>query len=71
MSFPCIQFKCLFDPYRDRTLSDATIPGQCGPESDGNEGVLRISQSFSITRGSPSDCLISYTGHSLAGFYPL
>ena len=26
----------------DRTLSSATIPGQSGPGSDGNEGVLRI-----------------------------
>ena len=26
----------------DRTLSGATTPGQSGPGSDGNEGVLRI-----------------------------
>ena len=32
----------------DRTLSGATTPGQSGPESDGNEGVLRIPQSSSI-----------------------
>ena len=44
----------------DRTLSDATIPGQSRPGSDGNEGVLRISQSSSITGTSPSDCLVSY-----------
>ena len=26
----------------DRTLSDATTPGQSVPESNGNEGVLHI-----------------------------
>ena len=43
----------------DRTLSGATIPGQSGPGSTGNEGVLRIPQSPSITGTSPSDCLES------------
>ena len=33
----------------DRVLSGATIPGQSGPGSDGNEGVFRIPQSPSIT----------------------
>ena len=33
--------------------------------SDGNNGVLRIAQSSSITGTSPSDCLVSYLGHSL------
>ena len=33
----------------DRTLSGATTPGQNGPWSDGNEGVLCIPQSSSIT----------------------
>ena len=51
-------------------LSSATNPGQSGPGSDGNEGVLRIPQSFIITGTSPSDCLVSYLGHSLEGFYP-
>ena len=32
---------------------------------DGNEGVLRILQSSSITGASPSDCLVSYPGHLL------
>ena len=41
----------------DRTISDATTPGQSGPGSDANEGVVRIPQSFSITGASPSDCL--------------
>ena len=49
----------------DGTLSGATIPGQSELVSDGNEGVLRILQSSSITDVSPSDCLVSYTGHSL------
>ena len=31
----------LFNP-QIGTLSDATTPGQSGPGSDGNEGVLRI-----------------------------
>ena len=37
----------------DRTLSGLTNPGQSGPESDGNEGVLCISGT------SPPDCLVS------------
>ena len=47
-----------------------TTPGQNGPATNGNEGVLRILQISSITWISPSDCLLSYTGHSLAGVYP-
>ena len=31
----------------DRTLLSATTPGQSGPGSDGNKGVLRILQSSS------------------------
>ena len=46
-------------------LSGATIPGQSGPGSNGNEGVLRIPQNLSITGTLPSDCLVSYPGHSL------
>ena len=44
----------------DRTLSGATTPGLSGPESDGNEGVLRIPQSSSITGTSALDYLVSY-----------
>ena len=44
--------------------------GQSGPGNNGNKGVLRIPQSSSITGTSPSDCLVSYTGHSLGGSYP-
>ena len=43
------------------------LRGQGGPGSDGNEGVLRIPQSFSTAGTSPSDCLVSYPGHSLRG----
>ena len=54
----------LFNPYI-RPLSGATTPDQSGPGSDGNKGVLRIAQSTSITGTSPSDCLVSYPGHTL------
>ena len=46
----------------DRILSCAITLGQSGPGSDANEEVLRIPQSSSITRTSPSDCLVSYPG---------
>ena len=49
----------------DRTLSGATTPDECGPSSNDNEGVFRIPQTFCITGVSPSDCLVSYPGHSL------
>ena len=49
----------------DRALPCATTPGQSGPGSDGNKGVLRIPQSSNITGASPSDYLVSYPGHSL------
>ena len=49
----------------DRILSGATTQGQSGLGSDGNEGVLRIPQSFIITRTSRSDSLVLYPGHSL------
>ena len=55
----------------DRTLSSATTPGQNGPGSDGNERVFHIPQSSSITGTSPSDCLVSYLGHSLGAGLPL
>ena len=46
----------------DRTLSGVTTPGQSGLGSNGNEGVLRIPQSYSITEASSSDYLVSYIG---------
>ena len=44
----------------DRTLSGANTPAQIGPVNNGNEGVLHIPQSSSITGTSPSDSLVSY-----------
>ena len=38
---------------------------------DGNERVLYIPQSSSITGTSPSDCLVSYPGYSLGEVLPL
>ena len=49
----------------DRTLSGANTPGQSGPGSDGYEVVLHIPKSSNITGASPSDCLVSYPGHSV------
>ena len=50
----------------------ATTSGQSGPGSNGNEGVLCIHQSSSITGTLPSDCLESYLGYSLGeGLTPL
>ena len=69
MSFVCTEFKCqtvLFETI-DRTVSRATTPGQSRPRSNGNEGILCIPQSFSVTGPSSSDCLISYTRHSFGG----
>ena len=51
------------------TLSGTTTPGQSRPGSDGNNGVLHIPQSSSITEASPSDYLVSYPGHSLGELY--
>ena len=51
----------------DRTLSGATIPDLNETGSNGNEWVFYIPQSSSITGTSPSDCLVSYLGHSLGG----
>ena len=54
----------------DTTVSGATILDQSEPRSNGNEGVLCISQSFSITGASASDFLVSYAEHLLGEFYP-
>ena len=53
----------------DRTLSGVTILSHSEPVSDGNEGVLRIPQSSSISGSSPSDCLVSYPGHLWEGVF--
>ena len=57
--------------YLLRALSGATTLGHSGPGSGGNEGVLLIPQSSSITGTSPLDCLVSYLGHSLGKVLPL
>ena len=49
---------------KDRTLSDATTPGQSGPGSNGNQGMLHILQSSGITETSPSDWLVGFNGIS-------
>ena len=49
----------------DKSLSDATTLRQSGPGSDGKKGVFCFSQSYSISGAPPSDCLVSYLGHSL------
>ena len=54
----------------DRTLSGSTIQSQSGPVSNGNEGVLHIPQSSSITGASLSDCLVSYLGQFSGESYP-
>ena len=53
----------------NRTLSGVTTLGQSEPGSNGNEGVLCIPQSCSITGASPSDCLVLYPRHSLGKSY--
>ena len=47
--------------------SGATILGQSEPDTNDNDGVLRILQSPSITGTSRSNCLVSYPGHLLGG----
>ena len=54
----------------DKTLSGATTLDQSGlGANEDTERVLHIPQSFSITGASPSDCLVSYPGHSLRESY--
>ena len=43
-----------------RTRSSATTSDHGGPGSDGNEWLLHIPLSSSITGTSPSDCFVSY-----------
>ena len=58
-SIVCAQFKC------QTVLSGATTPCQSEPRGNGNEEVLSIPQSSSITGASPPDDLMSYPGHLL------
>ena len=47
------------------------LRARVGSGSDGNEGLLHIPQSSSITGTSASDCLVSHLGHSsVGGSYP-
>ena len=54
----------------NRALSGATTLSHSGLGSNGNEGVLCILQSPSITETSPPDFLVSYTGLWWWGSYP-
>ena len=51
----------------DRTFLGATTMGQSESGSDGNERVLHILQSSSITEASLSVYLMSYPGHLFCG----
>ena len=57
----------VFDPWR---VPYQGLSGQSWPGNDCNQGVLRNPQSSCITGTSPSDCLVSYPGHSFGDFYP-
>ena len=48
----------------DRIPWCATPLGHSGTGSNGNKGVIWIPPNSSITGTAPSDCLVSYTGHS-------
>ena len=48
-----------------QTQSGAITSGQSPPGSNANKGILRILQTSIVTEASPSECLVSYTGHSL------
>ena len=55
----------------ERTQSGSATPRQSGSRSNGNEGVLHILE-ISKAGASPSDGLMSYTGHLLGtGLTPL
>ena len=51
----------------DRTLSGAITPDLRKPGSDGNEGILCIPQSSSITGALSSNYFVLYAEHSLVG----
>ena len=48
---------------------DRIRPDQNLPRRNGNDRVFRITQSSNITEASPSDCFVSYPGHSLGESY--
>ena len=51
------------------SLSGATSPGQNEPGRYGYKTVLRIPDISSITEATPSDCSVTYPGHSLGESY--
>ena len=53
----------------DRALSDATNPGLMGSGINGNEGLFHIPE-ISKIGASPSNCSMSYPGHSLGETFP-
>ena len=55
----------------DRALSGATTLDQSGTGSNGNEGVLRMPKSPSITWTSLSDCQMQDTHLVMVGVLPL
>ena len=59
-SFTCTQCKCqtVSGKYPWERFDPLIRPCQSGPGSNGNEGVVHISQSFR-TETSPLDCLVS------------
>ena len=63
--FQTIQFNISTQSSSIGPISGATTPSQSGPGNDGNEGILHILRGSSITGASPSDCLMSYSEHSL------
>ena len=50
----------------DGTITCTTVLGHSGPRSDGDEGVLYISQN-SKSGASTSDCFVSYPGYLFEG----
>ena len=52
----CTQFSSIWPIER----TGATTPGKSGSRSDGNERILCIPQSSSITNTTPLDCLVLY-----------
>ena len=75
VQFQTIQFSistlCSFVRPIDRALLGATTPGQSGPGSDGNEGVIRIPPQLQPYWNLIIRCLVLYSGHLLGVLNPL
>ena len=52
----------IFKQAKVHVFTHITIPGQSGPGSNGNEGILHITQSTRI-EALPSNGLVLYPGH--------